>query len=228
MSPLCQADRCVRELHGAGYAPCTVGPAIPSMCALAGLVLAQASPPAATTFSLRVSSALDDAGKPLADAGWLAAEIDAAEGLFEPFGVRFAKADGAPLDARLAHVETRADRNALASHVTPHVIDVFVVGLLRDVDDPAQVRRGVHWHAPSGVHYLILVASAPTTVLAHELGHYFGNPHSQVPDNVMSYERSGAPVFFDADQGKRIAARARAYVKSGELVPVQYQFGAMQ
>jgi len=213
--PLCHADRGARE-----YAPCAVGPAIPSMCALAGLVFAQASPPAATTFSLRVSIAVDDAGKPLADPGWLAAEIDAAEALFEPFGVRFAKADGPPLEARVAHVETRADRNALASHVTPHVIDVFVVGSLRDVDDPTQVRRGVHWHAPSGTHYLILVASAPTTVLAHELGHYFGNPHSHVPDNVMSYERSGAPVFFDADQGKRIAARARAYVKSGELLPV--------
>ena len=192
------------------------------MCALAGLVLAQASPPAAATtaFSLRVSIAVDDGGKPIADAAWLAAEIDAAEGLFEPFGVRFVKADGAPIDAHAAHVETRADRDALASHVTPHVIDVFVVGSLRDVDDPTQMRRGVHWHAPSGTHYLILVASAPKTVLAHELGHYFGNPHSPVPDNVMSYERTGAPVFFDADQGKRIAARARAYVKSGELVPV--------
>ena len=199
------------------YALCSVESVFPSMFALASLVLAQAAPPAATTFSLRVSIAVDDAGKPLADAGWLDAEIDAAEGLFAPFGVRFARVDGAPLDARLAHVETRDDRNALASHVTARDIDVFVVGSLRDVDDPARMRRGVHWHAPSGAHYLILVASAPTHVLAHELGHYFGNSHSQVLDNVMSYERSGAPVFFDAEQGKRIAARARAYVKSGEL-----------
>jgi hypothetical protein len=189
------------------------------MCALAGLVLAQASPPAATTFSLRVSVAGDDAGKPVADPAWLAGEIDAAQGLFEPFGVRFTRVDGSPLDARMAQVETRADRDALASHVTPHVIDVFVVSSLRDVDDPTRMRRGVHWHAPSGAHYLILVAGAPTTVLAHELGHYFGNPHSRVLDNVMSYERSGAPVFFDADQGKRISTRARAYVKSGELIP---------
>jgi hypothetical protein len=193
---------------------------LPSMCALAGLVLAQASPPAATAFSLRVSIAVDAGGKPLADAAWLAAEIDAAEGLFEPFGVRFARVDGDPLDARLARMETRADRDALAPHVTPHVVDVFVVGSLRDVDDPSRVRRGVHWHAPSGAHYVILVAGAPTTVLTHELGHYFGNPHSHVLDNVMSYERSGGAVFFDAAQGKRIAARALEYVKSGELVPV--------
>jgi hypothetical protein len=190
------------------------------MCALAGLAFAQASAPAATTFSLRVSIAADDGGKPLADPGWLAAEIDAAAVLFEPFGVRFARVDGAPLDARLARMETRADRNALASHVASHDIDVFVVGSLRDVDEPDRMRRGVHWHAPSGAHYVILVASAPQTVLAHELGHYFGNPHSHVLDNVMSYERSGAPVFFDAAQGERIAARARAYVERGELAPV--------
>jgi len=186
---------------------------------LAGL-LAQAAPAVGTSFSLRVSIAVDDAGKPLAKPEWLAAELDAAQGLFTPFGVRFTRTAGSPLDARLAHVETRADRDALAAHLTPHVIDVFVVDSLRDVDDTTQMRRGVHWHAPSGAHYLILVASAPTAVLAHELGHYFGNAHSHVVDNVMSYERSGAPVFFDAEQGKRIAATARAYVRSGELLPV--------
>ena len=182
--------------------------------------MAQAASPTATTFSLRVSIAVDDAGKPLARPEWLAAELEAAQVLFVPFGVRFTKTDGPALDARLAHVETRADRDALAMRVAPHVVDVFVVDSLRDVDDTSQMRRGVHWHAPSGVHYLILVASAPTTVLAHELGHYFGNPHSQVVDNVMSYERTGAPVFFDPDQGKRIAAKARDYVRSGELLPV--------
>jgi hypothetical protein len=191
---------------------------LPTCALLAGL-LAQAAPPLATTFSLRFSIAVDDAGKPVAQPEWLTEEIDAAAALFTPFGVRFAKTDGAPLEARLAHVETRSDRDALAAHRASHVIDVFVVSSLRDVDDPGQMRRGVHWHAPSGAHYLILVASAPTTVLAHELGHYFGNPHSHVADNVMSYERTGAPVFFDADQGKRIAAKAHAYVRSGELLP---------
>jgi len=189
-------------------------------CALLAGLLAQAAPPTVTTFSLRVSIAVDDAGKPVARPEWLATELDSAQTLFTPFGVRFTKTPGTPLDAHHAHVATRVDRDALAPHVAPHVIDVFVVDSLRDVDDVTQMRRGVHWHAPSGIHYLILVASAPTTVLAHELGHYFGNPHSQVVDNVMSYERTGAPVFFDASQGKRIAAKAREYVRSGELLPV--------
>ena len=207
------------ELPGRAILPAVGIPFPWTTCALLAGLLAQAAPPPATTFSLRVSSAVDEAGKPLAQAGWLASEIDAAQALFAPFGVRFTRTAGAPLDARLAHVETRADRDAFAAHTTSHVIDVFVVDSLRDVDDSTRTRRGVHWHAPSGAHYLLVVASAQTTVLAHELGHYFGNPHSPVVDNVMSYERSGAPVFFDADQGKRIAARARTYVRSGELLP---------
>ena len=194
--------------------------AFPLLSPLLVTLLAQAAPPPPTTFSLRVSMAVDEAGAPVGTGDWLTAEIDAADALFTPFGVRFAKTAGAPLDAKIAHVETRADRDSLASHAASHVIDVFVVQSLRDVDDTKQMRRGVHWHAPSGAHYVILIASAPTTVLAHELGHYFGNPHVRVVDNVMSYERTGAPVFFDAVQGRRIAAHARGYVKSGELLPV--------
>jgi len=195
--------------------------------ALVGL-LAQAAPapapsaaqPTATTFSLRVSIVADSDGKPIAKEDWLVAQVASARQLFAPFGVDFARTEGAPLGAQTAHVETRADRDAFAAHTAPHAIDVFVVESLRDVDTPERMRRGVHWRAPSGAHYIVIVSSAPPTVLAHELGHYFGNPHSQLVDNVMCYERSGAPVFFDADQGKRIAAWARAYVRSGELVPV--------
>jgi hypothetical protein len=192
----------------------------PWLSAFVTSLLAQAAPPPATTFSLRVSMAVDEAGAPVGAPEWLTSELDAAAALYAPFGVRFAKKEGGPLGAKFDHIETRADRDALAPNAARHVIDVFVVESLRDVDDTKQMRRGVHWRAPSGAHYIILIGTAPTTVLAHELGHYFGNPHSPVVDNVMSYERTGGPVFFDAAQGKRIAARARAYVKSGELVPV--------
>ena len=175
---------------------------------------------AVTTFSLRVSIASGSDGKAVATDEWLSAQVATAGELFAPFGVAFERAAGPPLDAAVARVETRADRDAFASRRASHTIDVFVVESLRDVDTPDRMRRGVHWHAPSGAHYLIVVGSAPPSVLAHELGHFFGNQHSSVVDNVMSYERSGAPVFFDAQQGMRIAARARAYVRTGELLPV--------
>ena len=52
-----------------------------------------------------------------------------------------------------------------------------------------------------------------------EIFYYLDFRRCHVADNVMSYERTGAPVFFAADQGKRIAAKAREYVRSGELLP---------
>ena len=193
-----------------------------AMLLFAQAALPASSVPAATTFPLRISVAVGADGKPVAAPGWLDAQLAAARTLFAPYGVAFARTDGAPLAASVGAVETRADRDAFASRTTPHVIDVFVVESLRDVDDPSQMRRGVHWHArsPAGVHYVLLIGTAPPTVLAHELGHYFGNPHSPVADNVMSYQRTGAAVFFDDAQGKRITARAREYVRTGELLPV--------
>jgi hypothetical protein len=180
--------------------------------------LALAEPP--VTFTLRLAVARDDQNQPVARTEWLAEQVADAQRLFEPFGVAFVRQDAPSLGPAAQHLETRADRDALAPHATPHVVNVFVVGSLRDVDEPARMRRGVHWHAPSRMHYVIVVASAPTSVLAHELGHFFGNPHSKVPDNVMSYERTGAPVFFDEAQGRCIEQRARAYVGSGELAPI--------
>jgi hypothetical protein len=187
---------------------------------LSVLVWACVSHPAPhiTTFPLSVAVAEDPAGAPVSDEAWLDAGLDVANALFAPFGVGFSRGESGTLDARFAHLETRADRDALAASLKSQVINVFVVGSLRDVDDPTRMRHGVHWRAPSGAHYVVVVAGSQDSVLGHELGHFFGNPHSKVVDNVMSYERSGDAVFFDADQGRRIAQRARAYVGSGELV----------
>jgi hypothetical protein len=191
---------------------------------LSSLETRAAGPTTSTfTFALRLSMAVDAQGAPVATPEWTDAQLASAKSLYAPFGVAFRKVEGASLEAKLGRVETAADRDAFADRTRQHVIDVFVVESLRDVDDPSRMRRGVHWHrrsASGAPHYVIIVGTAPSTVLAHELGHYFGNPHSPVPDDVMSYERTGAPVFFDDAQGKRIAERAREYVRSGELVPV--------
>ena len=203
-------------------APVVPAPAAPPASPAPAPAPAPPPPPATTTFPLRVSIATGADGKSVATGDWLASQLASAEAVFAPFGVAFAKTAGTSLGAGVARVETRADRDAFAGQAMPHSIDVFVVESLRDVDEPDTMRRGVHWHAPSGTHYVILVGTAPPGVLAHELGHYFGNPHSKVVDNVMSYERSepGAHVFFDADQGARIAAKAKAYVRSRELWPL--------
>src|ERR1700749_4168966 len=96
----------------------------------------------------------------------------------------------------------------------------MIVGSLRDVDTPALVRQGVHWHSTKSPakHYVIVASAAGATVLAHELGHFFGNPHTTIKDNLISYDRSGKDVFLNDEQKKKIAAFAGIYSRSKELV----------
>lgn len=173
-------------------------------------------------FPIEVSVATEG-GATVRDVAWVDAEIARAEELFGPYGVHFKRVGLRPLDDAAAHVETRADRDRLAAACAPGVINVLVVGSLRDVDEEGRVRFGVHWRylGDTRRHYVILSAAAPPTVLAHELGHYFGNPHSTVPDNLMSYTRTpGGRVFLDAAQQRTIRAKAREVLATGEVVAV--------
>jgi hypothetical protein len=163
-----------------------------------------------------------DEGRPVVDAAWLDAQIDAMNRLYGPLGIRIAP--GAPararaLPARFARVMTRDDRDALAGERRPHVVNVFLTGALGDVDEPGRMRRGVHWRsrADSQVRYVILSAIAMPGVLAHEMGHYFGLFHTAIVDNLMSYERTGGDVSITASQGRTIQAAAREVFRTGEL-----------
>jgi len=81
---------------------------------------------------------------------------------------------------------------------------------------------GVHWRSRGRhrAHFVIVAASAWVTTLAHELGHFFGNPHHPTPGNLMSYEGRTETSGFDALQGRRIAAHLRRFLRSRELVPL--------
>lgn len=141
--------------------------------------------------------------------------------IFAPYGVAF-ELVRLERPSMLARMDTRADRNGLAPHVQHGVLNCFVVASLLDVDEPGRVRRGVHWHAETraGTHYVILSAIAEPDVLAHELGHFLGNPrHSETPGNLMSYQRTEALPFLDAAQQRRLQRALRAYVRSGEIAP---------
>jgi hypothetical protein len=176
---------------------------------------------------LPISVAIADSGdadepKPVRDTAWVDAQIAAAERLFGPHGVHFKRGEVRALPSAFAKLESREDRDRLASHLEGGRINVFVVASLRDVDDPERLRMGVHWRKLSNLkkRYIIVAASAMPTTLAHELGHYFGNGHSSVPNNVMSYVRTGEDVFFDAVQIRKIQSTARAVVRTKELIPI--------
>ncbi|WP_437654171.1 hypothetical protein [Sorangium sp. So ce1182] len=186
--------------------------------------LARAAGPGAApvrAFPLSIAVAEGDAGKPVRDEPWVDAQIAEAVRLFEPAGVALRKAASRALSPRFAWIETRADRDALASALEARRINVMIVASLRDVDDPRRFRMGVHWRhrATPERRFVIVAAHAPPTVLAHELGHFFGLGHSGTDDNVMSYSRTGAPVSFDAAQIETIRSSARRYAASKALDP---------
>ena len=176
---------------------------------------------AADTFALAVAVAEVDRVE-VQPESWIADQIASAERLFAPIGVHFRWTIKKTLPGRYTRMETRANRDSLASELETGTINVFVVESLRDVDEPERYRMGVCWRrgGGDGKPYIIVAATARPTVLAHELGHFFGNPHSTVPNNVMSYVRTDADVFFDAKQVAVIRATAARHVADGLLAPL--------
>lgn len=193
-----------------------VGLVLLSLSLAAGAARAQETFP---TFPLAIAVATLD-GAPVVDDAWIDAEVAQANAIFAPSGVSFEVRERRALDARFSALETRADRHALGAEMRPGLISVFVVGSLRDVDDPSQMRRGVHWRPAGlpGAHFVVVSRIAGPDVLAHELGHFFGNPHSDVPNDVMSYQRDGVtPAFFERHEIGQIRRHARRFRARGEI-----------
>ena len=167
-------------------------------------------------------------GGPVVEDAWLDEQLAHADRAFAPSGVCFEVAERRVLGPPHTALETRADRHALGALVERGRANVFVVASLRDVDDPSLLRMGVHWRSRGRFrrHFVIVAASAWQTTLAHELGHFFGNPHHPTPGNLMSYEGRVETSGFDAVQVRRIVARLRGLLRSREIVPRDERCGA--
>ncbi|MFO0696397.1 MAG: hypothetical protein U0230_22715 [Polyangiales bacterium] len=162
------------------------------------------------------------AGEGPLDVDDVEAELERANAIFASAGIAFA-----PSRPEVRHgtdvpraARTRDERDALVRLGSGPEIHVFVVEELFDVDEAGRRRMGVHWRVRGDVakHGILLASYALPTVLAHELGHYFGNPHSHVPDDLMSYVRTGTrPPFLSAGEIRRARTSARRYATSGEL-----------
>ena len=194
-----------------------------ALLALAGVAVAQ--PADRTIFGLAVTVAQTDDGA-VVDEDWITTQVRNANTIFAPHGVGFVLADRYTMGSEHARLENRVDRHVLGHLQHDERIDWFVVQSLRDVDDRSRYRQGVHWRPrgdqyPARAHFVITSRIAGETVLAHELGHIFGNGHSDVPGNIMSYERGDVPPFFDATQGQRIRFEARRFLRRGELVEME-------
>jgi hypothetical protein len=193
--------------------------ALLSTLAAGGLPAARAR--AAQVLPIAFQIAAGEA-QPVVTPEFVAERVARANQIFAAYDVQFVAAATAALAGEHAVIETAADRDVLGANVRRGVINCFVVGSLRDVDDPTQMRRGVHWHSRAypGTHYVVLSSIAGPDVLAHELGHFLGNPkHSDTPGNLMSYQRTEALPFLDAAQALRVQRSVRAYLRTGELHP---------
>ncbi len=155
-----------------------------------------ACPTRARCLGIRLHVTEADGGL-IAAPDWLARQVATANRHFAALDLGFTVVSADTLPAGVAHVATRRDRNRLAAgRLGGGVIHVFLVGQLDDVDRPGEVIRGVAWHlGPSGDKYVVLSTIAPDRVLAHELGHVFGLPHSSHAISIMNKtERAEPPI----------------------------------
>jgi NAD(P)-dependent dehydrogenase (short-subunit alcohol dehydrogenase family) len=138
-------------------------------------------------FGIQIHIANGDNGL-VASPDWIAAQLAAANRHFARLDVGFQLAGVDALPASAVHIETRGDRDALATdRLGGKLIHVFVVGKLDDVDEEGQIAYGVTWHARRDDRkYLIVSAAALERTLAHELGHFFGLPHSSYAISIMN------------------------------------------
>jgi len=162
----------------------------------------------------------EEAGVPVAPASFVADQLAHAARIYGPIGLSLVDGGRRRLSGPHARLVTRADRDALATALRPRVVNCFVVAQLMDVDEPGRERRGVHWRARGDRtrHFVVVSRISAPWVLAHELGHFFGNQaHSETPGNLMSYEWSLPEPFLDAAQRARVRETAEAMIARGEL-----------
>ena len=124
----------------------------------------------------------------IASPDWLAAQVASANRHFARLDIGFQLAGVDTLPPGAVHIETRADRDALATdRLGGKLIHVFIVGRLDDVDEEGQIAYGVTWHARHDDRkYVIVSTQALERTLAHELGHFFGLPHSTYAISIMN------------------------------------------
>jgi len=159
---------------------------------------------------------------PVVDATFLKAQLAHANTVFLELGIELVAVEVRQEPQQGARLVSRADRDRLARLLSPRVLNVFVVATLMDVDEPGRERRGVHWRVRRDprLHFVVVSAISGPYVLAHELGHYFGNPeHSQTPGNLMSYLHTEAVPMLDSEQRERVWATLQRMLTQRELEP---------
>lgn len=156
---------------------------------------------------------------------WFSQQIAHANRLFAAIGVGFEVADVVAAPPEFADLRTREQRDLLGRKAhTRSVVHVFLVRRLADVDIEGEIIRGVHWRdrIDTSRRWVILSSVASHPVLAHELGHFFGLPHSRYPISIMNKNPApGRPswpdLVFHPDELDIMGQRRDAMLADGTL-----------
>lgn len=117
--------------------------------------------------------------------GWIDAQFDAANARLAVIDVAIERVSRQPLPPEHWKIETLAARNALFRFGKQTPLRVFFVERLADSETPTEDRKGVTWRRGDDF-FVIVIANTMRWVLAHELGHVFGLPHSREHRSIMN------------------------------------------
>ena len=139
-------------------------------------------------FGIHLHMGTTPAG-PVRDLAWVSAQVEQAQRHFALIDTSFEVVAVDAVPASELTVDTREQRDALGhDRFTRGVVHVFVVDRLADVDIAGAEIRGVHWRerGERTHRWVILSKIASSLVLPHELGHFFGLPHSTYDISLMN------------------------------------------
>ncbi len=137
---------------------------------------------------------------PAQDVAWVTAQVEQAHRHFARIDTSFEVVAADAVPASDLEIDSREERDALGhDRFTRGVVHVFVVGRLADVDIAGNEIRGVHWRerADRTHRWVILSKIAGSLVLSHELGHFFGLPHSTYDISLMNKTVRLTPLVSD-------------------------------
>ena len=172
-------------------------------------------------FGLEVWMSLRD-GVPVQTPEWVGAQVGRANHFFAEIGVGFELNAIHALEEGEVDIATRSDRDALGhDRWTNGVIHVFFVGRLDNVDEEGVI-NGVHWRdrADRSHRWVIVSATAWHMTFVHELGHYFGLPHSDYHISMMNKSPRAIAreeLTFHPDEYARMERMVERRLERGRL-----------